>query len=214
MNYIAACILYLLWKRRRNGDGALATAKKLREELIAGIAGTNFRQDLNIATVKKALVELQRAGMLTMGVTAKEDSEPGPPPNGYRFSADPPIITLRATAAIVMHLHNHRDQRVKREILIQEILALKISHHSANEPLSQQDVDDQIDYCLRKEYLQEVDPPIHGKLAESTEKLLATTAKVDQYSMFLKKLADEVKRPVAAEQGPGDSIENRGLRGG
>jgi hypothetical protein len=200
LNHIAASILYLLWKRRRSNDGSLVAANVLRNELLAGLAKAQFRDDLKISAVKKTLRRLKAAELIEYGESKKSDSAPGPAPNGYRLSADPPIITWRASAAIVVFLHNHPERRLRRETIIEEAVNSGLTHHNRDEHLDPREVSDLIDWCVRKGYIREEEVAIDEASNFGTRKLLMTTSKVDDCDLFLQKLAAEVKRQVAAEQ--------------
>lgn len=199
LDHIAAGVLYLLWLRRRNNDGSLVPAKVLHKELLRGLGKAEFREDLKILAVKKTLRQLKAAGMVEYGESKKDDPTPGPAPNGYRLSADAPIITWRATAAIVMHLHNHQETRLRRETLVGELLKLGVTHHNLEEPLTREEIIDLIDWCLRHQYIVEVEVTIDGTAPQTTEKRLVTTPKVDHYELFLQKIAGDVKRRMGAE---------------
>jgi hypothetical protein len=199
LDHIAAGVLYLLWKRRRNSDGSLISAKVLRQELVDGAPGTTFRKDLNISAVKAALRKLHAAGMVEYGTSQKEGPDPGPPPKGYRFSAEAPIITWRATAAIVMLLHNHPDRPATHDTVVEEAFKRGLTHHNRDERLTRAEISGLVAYCLRKEYFKEVDVIIDEISAPTRERRLTTTSKVDEYELFLKKIAAEVKRQVASE---------------
>lgn len=197
LDHIAAGALYLLWKRRRNNDGSLVAAKELHQELVRGDAGAKYHTSLGIPAVKRALRELRVAGMVEYGESKKNDAAPGPAPNGYRLSADPPIITWRATAALVMLLRNHSERRLRREVLIEESFKLGVTHHNRDEQLTREELAELIAWCIRKEYIAEVEVTIDDIGTPVTEKRLVTTFKVDDYELFLQKLAAEVKRQVA-----------------
>lgn len=213
LNFLGASLLYLLWKRRRSGDGALVAAKTLHQELVAGAAGSTFRETLPVNAVKKELARLQHAGMLNGVVMSKENADPGPAPKGYRFSADAPIITQRPTATMIMKLHNHPEQRVATKHFVQEILALRLGHDDAREPLTPQDIEDQIAYCVKKGYIEEVETEDEGA-APAIQQRLCTTNKVDEYRMFLEKLAAEAKILARNEPALGDALQNKPLRTG
>jgi len=189
LDYIGSSILYLLWKRRQQGDGSLISAKRLQRELVGGAAGIKFRDDLRINAVKKTLVSLRKDSLIVGVTIPKDTSDPGPAPTGYRFSADAPIVTHRTTAALIMWLYNHPDQRVSSQRFVQEVVELGLAHHRSQEPLSADDVAEQIAYCIQKGYIEE----IYGG-PEGGDKRLVVTSKVEEIRMFLERLAGELHR--------------------
>ena len=207
LDHIAASILYLLWRRRRSNDGSLVSAKTLHEQLLEGQAHTKFRDNLQATAVKKTLRKLKLAGMVEFGVSQKCDPVPGPAPAGYRLSADAPIITWRATAAIVMLLHNHPERRPKREGFIRETLKQGLTHHNREDRLNSREVSELIDWCLRREYFKEEKIIIDEMSAPQEEHRLITTSKVDDHELFLKKLAAEVRIETRGEFG--DELRGR-----
>jgi hypothetical protein len=198
---IAASVLYLLWKRRRNKDGSLVAAKTLHEELRQGLATAEFRNDLKVTAVKKTLRKLVAEGMVEYGESQKSNPIPGPAPNGYRLSADAPIITWRATAAIVMLLHNHEQRRLKRETIIRAAVELGLAHHHRKDSLSSQEISEVIDWCLRQKYFREEEVTIDEMPHPKVEKRLITTSKVDDHELFLKKIAAESRIEQRGESG-------------
>jgi hypothetical protein len=202
LDHIAAGVLYLLLRRRRNHDGSLISAKALLEELKDGQARAEYRKDLPVDPVKKALRRLREAGLVEYGEGKKSDSNdssPGPPPQGYRLSVDPPIITWRATAVIVMLLYNHTERRLSREALIEANLGQGLKHDGRDEPLKAEEISELIDWSLRKGYIKEQNATIDGTSTPRTEKRLITTPKVDECELFLRKLVAEVKPQATSE---------------
>jgi hypothetical protein len=190
----------LLWRRRRNGDGSLTPAKALHRELLNGHAKSQFSNDLKVPAVKKSLRALKAAGMVDFGQSTRTDRMPGPTPNGYRISADPPIITWTTSAALVVVLHNHRDRRLKRETLIAEAVRLGVTHHNSDKRLEPGQISDLIDWCVRKGYFLEKEVLIEDGAIPTNEMLLTTTAKVDECELFLRKIADEVKHLAVTDR--------------
>jgi len=94
-------------------------------------------------------------------------------------------------------LRNHPDQRVAKAKLIEELLATGWGHFSSSSPLTKQESEEQIAYCLRKGYFVEED--VIDEASGNTEKLLKTTPKVDEVWLFISKLATHVRRTVASE---------------
>ena len=212
LDHIAAGILYLLWKRRRSNDGSLVPANTLHMELLEGRAKTPFdSRYLKLPAVKKSLRRLKKEGMVEYGESKKSSPIPGPAPNGYRLSADAPIITWRATAAIVMFLHNHSEHRLRREVIIKEAVKLGLTHHDQDQPLSPQEISDLIDWCIRKGYIKEEQITIDEPLSPKVEKRLITTSMVDQCGLFLVKIAEEVKRQAPSGQ-PSSGYDKGGLQ--
>jgi hypothetical protein len=199
LDHIAAGVLYLLWKRRRNNDGSLVPGKVLHKELLRGEAQAEYRQNLRLPAVKKTLRQLKMGGMVEYGESKKSDPIPGPAPNGYRLSADAPVITWRATAAIVMLLHNHAERRLTREILLESASRLGVTHHNREEPLRLEEISDLIGWCIRHGYIKEVEVTLDGSPAHTSETRLVTTSQVDDHELFLQKIAAEVKRQVTSE---------------
>jgi hypothetical protein len=206
LDHIAAGVLYLLWKRRRNNDGSLVPAKVLRQELVTGTSDTTFSEDLvKLPAVKKTLRRLKAESMVEYGESKKTDPAPGPAPNGYRLSADAPIITWRATAAIVMLLRDHQETRLKRETLIEEAFKRGVTHHNREDRLTTSEISDLVDWCLHKGYIKEVDVTVETSTTATVEKQLTTTSKVDDYELFLMKIAAEVRRQGSSETRPSAS---------
>jgi len=199
LDHVAAGVLFLLWKRRRENDGSLVPAKTLHKELRKGLAKAEFREDLKVQAVKKTLRQLKAASLVVFGEAKKTDPAPGPAPNGYRLSPDPPIITWRATAAIVMMLHNHNDSRLKHETLVEEAFASGVTHFKYEERLTKEEISDLVHWSIRHGYIEEVQVTIDDASVPRVETLLGTTSKVDDHELFLKKVADEVKRRPASE---------------
>jgi len=197
--------LYLLWRRRRNEDGSLVSAEVLRQELLQGKAGTKFSDQINVDYVKNALRRLKKEGMVEDDTLPKDNSDPGPAPKGYRFSADAPIVTYRATAFMIMRLHNHSERRVKQEAFAEEILPLGLSHYSQDHALTRSEVVDQIAFCIRKGYFKVIDVISDEFSTPVPEKRLVTTSKVDDYRIFIEKIAADAKMQAATERGPSGS---------
>jgi hypothetical protein len=192
LDHIAAGVLYLLWQRRRNNDGSLVPAKVLHKELLKGFGKAEFRDDLKVPAVKKTLRQLKASGMIEYGESKKSEPIPGPAPNGYRLSADAPIITWRATAAIVMLLHNHQESRLRRETLVDGAFKLGVTHHNLEDRLTKEGISDLVDWCIRHEYIRQVQVTIDETSTPTVEERLATTSKVDDHELFLQMIADEV----------------------
>ncbi len=199
LDHIAAAVLYRLWKRRRDKDGSLVPAKVIHEELLKGLGKYEFSQDLQVDALKKTLRQLKAEGLVEYGESKKSSRIPGPPPNGYRLSPDAKIITWRATAAIVVWLHNHQEIRVKREVVIDETFKRGLTHHDRDDRLEREEIAELINWCLRKGYIKEENVANYEGVNSAAETRLSTTPKVDECELFLQKLADEVKLQVASE---------------
>jgi hypothetical protein len=200
LDHIAAGVLYRLWKRRRNNDGSLVSAQVLRQELVGGLALAVFREDLSVNAVKRTLRALKTEGMVEYGTSVKNDSNPGPPPKGFRLSVDAPIITWRASAALVIWLHNHQERRLKRETVIDEQFSRGLTHHNLDRQLTKDEIGDLIDWCIRKGYIEEGEGIAYESTTATAERRLITTSKVDEFALYLSKIASEVKLQVVAEQ--------------
>jgi hypothetical protein len=198
LDHIASGVLYLLWRRRRGNDGSLVSAKALHKGLQKGDADAAYGDAVKIPAVKKTLRQLKAAGIVEFGQSTKTERYPGPAANGYRLSADPPIIVWRATAAVVMLLYNHPQSRLSREAIIEEASKLGLTDEVRDQRLGAQEISDIIDWCLLNDYIVEREVTIDRPSAQGVEKLMSTTAKVDDCQLFLQKIVVEVKRKAAS----------------
>jgi hypothetical protein len=119
----------------------------------------------------------------------KENSDPGPAPKGFRVVPDPPIVTWRSTAAILLKLYHHRDRRVRHDEFLEEVLADKIPNDGSREPLGKKEIEQQIEYCVKQGYIDEAESGTGFSYFQKSDKRLMTTTKVDDQVMFLEKLA-------------------------
>jgi hypothetical protein len=207
LDSIGASILYLLWRRRRNGDGTLVSAKALLQELTNPELGLGIKESPSLNTIRRALLNLQKAGFVETGAMAKDSGFTGPPPNGHKLSADAPIITWASTAAMVMRLYNHPDQRVRIEDFIREVMTLNLRQDSTQAPLTRQDIEDQVASCLRRGYIREIDGEAGETGLPANQKLLCTTHKVDEHRIFLERLAP-IAHQRSSIEGHRDSGQN------
>jgi hypothetical protein len=185
-----------LWQHRRSGDGGLVTAKRLHEYL-KGEEHPGILQGLKLRSVKKALARLESAGFVESMPVAKEEGQPGPPPDGYRLPEDGKIISWRSTARIVMELFHHPHAPVEEGRFISEIMQLGLCRDDSDELATNDDVADQIVYCIRKEYIR-VDESGDAPGGKAGERRLCRTPRIDTERNFLELIA--VPRRLATKK--------------
>jgi hypothetical protein len=184
-----SCVLYLLWRRRRGGNGRRATAEELRLQLMAGEAGEQFHENLNIVSVKKALATLEKAGLIESGEVPRIGSKPGPAPKGYRFPDDGPMLTWSSTARIILDLYHHPIRPVEETSFIELLLEIGLLQDDTGQPSTREHIVRQLAYCQKNDYI---------KLTSDSPRYLSSTNRVDLELMFLEKIAEPKRPPIAS----------------
>jgi hypothetical protein len=203
LDYIAASLLYLLWRRRRAGDGSLVTVKALWKELLSGASGIAIRRDVTFSAVKKALHRLRAEELVEFGAVPKDTAEPGPTPTGFRLSRDPGIVQSPATATMIMTLHNHPAGRLTQRDLVDEVFQASLQN-DRNEHLTKEEISELITWCIRRGYFQEIE---ERASASRSEMQLRTTSKVDMQGPFLARMTAEFRPRAALEPETSSSVE-------
>lgn len=196
--------MYLMWRHRRNGSGSLSTPKQLVEQLVTG-EFSNLGLDVKILPAedrekkaRKVLRQLAEQGLAESGPAPKEnESAPGPPPSGYRLPEEGKTITWPSTARLILELFNYPERPVDRQRFLNEAVKFGLWQDDTGEQSSDEQVVQQIEYCIRKGYLAPQQSTSHA----GTIATLQCTSLVDQHLSLLKMFALEGKRPVAKETG-------------
>jgi hypothetical protein len=203
LNKFRSTILFLLWRRRRNSDGSRVLGKDLLTELLAGkFAGVSEKSDLR--ALKKALRRLEKAGFVESGPVSKEDdSQPGPPPNGFRLPEEGKMITWQSTSTLVIRLFNHPHEPVEEEFFVLEMLQVGLHRDDTGHPMTKADILNQIAYCERKGYLtiSESDDQLGGR----NVRRLHRTQRIDKERHLLEMIADVVNKKRATSATEPDS---------
>jgi hypothetical protein len=209
---VQSVLLYLMWRRRRSGDGRLSTAKDLLGDLTTAEFAVEFAA-VDDKKLRKPLRHLAEAGLVESGSAPKvKDSDPGPSPTGYRLPDEAKTIGWQSTARLVLELFNHREKPVDARRFIQEMMQLGLCQDDTGNLSSKEDIERQIEYCVRKGYL------IVHKVAHSHAGLIDTgalecTELVDQHLGFLQRIAVP-KRPAASESGSPPIVSDANAPGG
>lgn len=176
---VEAEILYVIWKRKRRGDGSPMTVRDLHKAL----AGHDSQGHVEISdqTVKRAVQSLRsRPGAYLQAAQVGQEG-PGKPPAGYKL-APGNIITRPATAMIVLALYNYPDHTPPDRQSLLEKLAERAPHNQGkSEVLDKEEIERQIAFCIAQGYL--VEDRHSGRLS--------TTPRVDEELRFLAAIADE-----------------------
>jgi DNA-binding XRE family transcriptional regulator len=185
LDELASRLLFLLWKRRRSGNGFPATPEQLRRSLIAGEMPSAYELSLKSPTVKAGLERLAREGFVESEPAMRERPRRGVAPDAYRFSADSSVPTWMSTARVLLQLHSHPYGRADEDTFVAELMQLGLHRDDDAKPLTREDIAKQIEYGRKKEYITAVLGPAYAAGRE-----LSTTALVAQHLTFLQKIAE------------------------
>lgn len=196
---LKASILYLMWRRRRNGDGRLSSAKELLSQLTSGQFAGEFAGfvGLDIKKIQKSLRGLEEAGLVESGSGWKEDErQPGPPPTGYRLPEAGKLINWESTAKLLTSLFNNPHRPVHEDRFVSEMLQLGLCQDDSGKPSSRAEILGQIEYCKGKGYI--TAEVVANNPSGGTGATLQCTSAVDEYWLFIEMLAKQ-KRPAGSE---------------
>jgi len=184
---IEADILYLIWKRKKLGDGTAMTVRDLHKALAHHMG--HRTSEVSAQVIKKALHGLKaRPGkFLEISAVSKEGS--GPRPAGYRLAAGK-IMTEPSNAAIVMALYNYPEHTPPdRERLIEYIAERGIGGEGGSSYGDRSEIEELIAACIEGRYISE----------DRQSGRLSTTPRVDEERRFLEALAAEANKKDSGE---------------
>ena len=192
LDQLGSDILFLLWKRQWDGEGSLVTAADLHKVLLK-----DLHVNVELRSVKRSLASLKEAALVESAQAARPANHSGPAPAGYRIAPDPPLITRRSTAQILVSLHHHRLKVVPEQALIAEILKMDLRRDDTGLALTAEDILNQLLWCIGQGYVKasekDTDPENPGG-----QRRLCTTCKVDGELLFLER--------ICARKGPSSAL--------
>ena len=195
LNIFSSALLFLLWRRRRAGDGRLVTAKELHGDLTTSDLASSFTA-IDLRVIKKALRRLEKSGFLESRPVPKDDNtQPGPDPNGYRLPEEGKTITWQSTARIVLELFHHPHPPVEETFFVAEIIRLGLTQEDNDQAMTRDDVVNQIAYCVRKDYVR-VDESRDDPTRKIGSRHLHCTPRVDAERSFLERIAVPRRPPI------------------
>jgi len=177
LNTTEAEILYLIWKRKKLGDGTPMTLKDIHGALVKHRRGK--QSGLSLVAVKKVLQNLKARPAGLLEAIEVSHSGSGPRPLGYRLAPEK-IITWPSTAAIVLALYNYPDHGpLERERFIEHIAGLGLVNEPTQAAPTKGQIEAQISACTQWNYI-----------AEDQAGRLSSTRRVDDELEFLKAIAN------------------------
>jgi hypothetical protein len=198
---LRSALLHRLWKRQWDGDGTLATAAELHMLLIG-----DGHLGLELRSVKRSLERLQKDGFLESTQIPRVLGHSGPAPKGYRMAPDPPIITRKSTAQIVLKLLHDPRRLVAEQVLIVELLKMNLHRDDTGIAVTEDDLHNQLEWCIHQGYIR-VSESANDPENPGGQRRLCTTWKVHGEFLFLE-LICERKGPASADRAFSGAIES------
>jgi len=182
LDQLRSDILFLLCKRKWDSDGSYVTPAELHKALLK-----DGHPDLDLRSVKRSLDRLKKDAFIESARVPRPANHSGPPPHGYRIAANPPLITRRSTAQIVVRLHHHQRRVVPEQEFIAEMLEADLRRDDTGSALTAEDLTNRLAWCISHGYIR-IAENIDDPEDPGGPRPLCTTSKVHVELLFLERI--------------------------